>query len=90
MKTHYGFMENYGDYESPMWGCDITACGCTGEKAIENATGDWDEVDCLNCLKVKNRVIEERKKDEEHIINDMGMMAEFFKKEQEKNYVEEN
>lgn len=38
-------------------------------------------------MKTKKTAPKQRKEDEEHIINDMGMMVEFFKKEQEKNNV---
>ena len=27
MKVHFGLMENYGDYESPVIGCEKTLCG---------------------------------------------------------------
>jgi len=81
METHYGYMENYGDYESPFWGCERTACGCTGEKACENTTDEWDYVTCKNCLKVKNKVIRQHEEDEKHIVAEMGAMVEFFNKE---------
>ena len=81
MKIHFGFMENYGDYESPCWGCETTVCGCTGENAIENTVDDWEEVTCKKCLRLKAAVIEGIKSDEEAIVHQMGEMADFFKKE---------
>ena len=56
MKVHFGFFENYGDYESPCYGCETTVCGCTGENAIENTVDNWNEVTCKNCLKIKDAV----------------------------------
>lgn len=81
MKTHYGFMYNDGDYESPIIGCDETACGCKGDNAIENATDDWGAVTCKNCLRLKENIVASEKADEEAICQQMGEMAEFIEKE---------
>jgi hypothetical protein len=82
VKTHFGFFEDYGDYESPCYGCEITVCGCTGENAIENTVDDWKEVTCKKCLKLKDAVIAGIKSDEEAIMHQMGEMANFFKEEE--------
>jgi len=81
VKIHFGFMENYGDYESHCYGCETTICGCTGENAIENATDNWEKVTCKNCLRLKDAVIAGIKSDEEAIIKQMGDMADFFEKQ---------
>lgn len=68
MKIHFGFFENYGNYESPCYGCEETICGCTGENALENTVDKWDEVTCKNCLRLKDTVTAGQKLDEEAII----------------------
>lgn len=84
MKTHFGAMENWGDYESPMYGCEETLCGETGEMPVENSTDDWDLVDCKRCLRLKDQYIEGCKEDEKSIIHQMGEMADFWEKEMKK------
>jgi len=78
MKTHYGFMENFGDYESPLWGCEETVCGCTGEVPCENATDDWDEVTCKKCLRLRGAVERGVEANEKALVDQMGDMADFF------------
>jgi hypothetical protein len=80
MKTHFGYMENFGDYESQMWGCDRTACGYDGEIPTENATSNWEEVDCKKCLKMKDKIIAGEQEDEKHIIAQMGDQTDFENK----------
>ena len=84
MKTHFGFMEEWGDYESPMSGCEETLCGCTGEEVCENATDDWDCVSCKKCLRLKDRYKEEERRNEEVIVQQMGDMADFMEEERKK------
>lgn len=80
MKTHFGFFENCGTYESPFHVCEETICGYSGEKVLEEYTSDdWDEVTCKKCLRLKDAVIEGQKADEEIIVQQMGEMAEFLK-----------
>jgi len=81
VKKHFGIMEDWGDYEHPITGCDETLCGYIGEEVCENATDDWDFVTCKKCLRLKERYIEGCKIDEENIIKQMGEMADFFEKE---------
>jgi hypothetical protein len=79
MKIHYGFFENCGDYESPLYICENTICGCSGEKVVEEYTIDyWEDVTCKKCLKLKDAVIKGEKLNEEAIVNQMGDMADFF------------
>ena len=82
MKIHFGFFENYGNYESPCYGCETTVCGCTGENAIENTVNNWGKVTCKNCLKLKDAIIAGIKSDEEAIVHQMGEMADFIQKEE--------
>ena len=78
MKTHYGFFENYGDYESPSYGCEETVCGCIGEIVLEKYTVDnWKNVTCKKCLKLKDAVIAGIKSDEEAIVHQMGEFVKF-------------
>jgi hypothetical protein len=85
MKEHYGFITNCGDYESPLFCCDETLCGCVGEEVLEEHTTDiWDIVTCKKCLRMKGAVIEGQKEDEKHIVEQMGDMADFMERE-EKN-----
>lgn len=78
MKTHFGFMENYGDYESEMWGCESVLCGYDTEDVCENATDDWDMVDCKKCLRLRERYEIGVASNEKHIVEQMGDMAYFF------------
>lgn len=79
MKTHFGFFENFGDYEYSLYGCESTICGHQGENVTEKHTvEDWDFVTCKNCLKLKDKVIEYHKIVEEVIVNQMADMADFF------------
>ena len=82
MKIHFGFLENYGDYESPAYGCEEVVCGCHGEMSIENATSDWDEVTCKKCLRLKEKVIEGERRDNEKAVKQLGDMADFFKNQE--------
>ena len=81
MKTHFGIMEDSGDCESPLIGCEKTLCGCTGEIPCETATDDWNKVDCKKCLKLKIEYELAEKENEKNIIDQMGDMVEFFEKE---------
>ncbi len=82
MKIHFGFFENYGDYESPFYGCEETICGCIGENILENYTSeDWRDVTCQKCLNLKDKVIAGQEEDEKAIVQQMGEMADFFEKE---------
>lgn len=78
MKTHFGFISNEGDYETPIDICERTVCGCTGEKATDNATMDWSIVNCKNCLKLKQRVIDGMEADDKEIARQMGDMVDFW------------
>lgn len=77
-KIHFGIMENHGDYEQTLIICETTLCGYTSEKSIENATDYWEDVTCKKCLNLKENYEKCQQIEEEHIVNQMGDMAEFF------------
>ena len=83
MKTHFGILIDYGNYETPLMCCEETLCGLTTEIPCENATDDWKLVTCKKCLRLKEQYIAGVKADEEAIVQQMGEMADFFKKENE-------
>jgi hypothetical protein len=80
MKTHFGFIYDAGDYESPLICCDETACGETGEIPCENAVSECELITCKKCLRLKDAIIEGEKEDEKAIIAQMGDMADFENK----------
>lgn len=82
MKTHFGIMENCGSYEQPFNCCEETLCGYTGEIPCENATDDWDCVNCKKCLRLKDAYLKGVEQDEKMIVAQMGDMADWM----EKNY----
>ena len=72
MKIHFGYFENFGDYEYSMYGCESTICGHQGENVTEKYTvDDWGCVTCKKCLKLKDKVIAAHKADEEEIVKQM-------------------
>lgn len=85
MKIHYGYIYNAGDYETKIMCCEQTACGIDTEKTIENVTEDWDCVSCKKCLKLKDAVIQGKKRDEEIIIKQMGDFAEWMERQEKQN-----
>ena len=68
MKTHFGDVE-YGEW---------SVCNTLPEDV--ELTDDWSEVTCKRCLKKKQRYLELERVNEEHIIREMGDMADFFNK----------
>ena len=82
MKIHFGFLENYGSYESPAYGCYEVVCGCQGEIATETATNNWNEVTCKKCLHLKEKVVDGERHDNEEAAKQLGDMADFMKTEE--------
>jgi hypothetical protein len=76
---HFGFFENYGDYESPSYGCDETLCGYKTEIPCENSVDKWKDVTCKKCLKLKDNYKLSIKEEEKAIVQQMGEMAEYLK-----------
>lgn len=83
MKIHFGIILDYGDYESPLFGCEETLCGYIGEIPCENAVDNWSLVICKKCLKLKDSYESGKILDEKAILEEMGNMADFFKKLEE-------
>lgn len=81
MKTHFGIMQDWGDYEHPLVGCEETLCGYKGENACEYTTENWKKVTCKRCLQRKDQYVQSQKIDKEAIAKEYGDMAEFFAKE---------
>jgi hypothetical protein len=52
-------------------------CGTQGVEL--DGSDDWDWVSCKRCLKLKDKAIEERKRIESDIIQQMGDFVEFMK-----------
>ena len=71
-KTHY---YPYHDDDA-----EFGACG-TYLAESSNVSGFWHMVNCKRCLKRRADIENAVRIDEEHIINQMGSMAEFFAKE---------
>ena len=83
MKTHFGFFENCGDYETPLYICEKTICGLDSENVNEDFTTDnWKYVSCKKCLRLKDAVIKGEKLDEEAIVKQMGDMVKFFEEQE--------
>jgi hypothetical protein len=79
MKIHFGFFEVYGDYEHPCYGASETACGLSSETVLENFTVDnWEDVSCKLCLRLKEKITQAEKEDENVIAQQMGDMAKFW------------
>jgi hypothetical protein len=78
---HFGFIINEGSWDCPCI-CvagDTTVCGCESEEVLEEYTTDnWKDVTCKKCLKLKDKVIANEKRDEEIIVKQMGEMADFM------------
>jgi len=50
MNTHFGILEDCGDYEIPALFCEKTLCGYTSDAVTESTSDDWADVDCKKCL----------------------------------------
>lgn len=76
MRTHFSPHLQPDDAEQ-------APCGTWfGEASHE--TGDWGRVDCRRCLKLKVRITKSSEAEERAIVDQMGDMAAFMKREQER------
>jgi hypothetical protein len=75
MRTHFTFSSEDEDAVNELCGTRI------GNES--SAARDWRSVDCLRCLKNKSKIILRAKSDERAMIEQMGDMAIFMKRNQE-------
>lgn len=75
MTTHFAPHLQFDDAEQ-------AACG-TWIGEASNMTGDWARVDCRICIKLKARITDQAEAEERAIVEQMGDMAEFMKRQEQ-------
>ena len=77
MKTHYASVER-GNESDPMDYWSDPICNTSAEEP--NIEDDWNLVDCKKCLKLRSEYEKQSKIDMEIQCQQMGEMADYFKK----------
>jgi hypothetical protein len=77
MRTHFTGQLGGGDEDVEQAGCGTWL----GEAS--NLTGDWGRVDCALCLRRKAKITTQIEAEERAIVEQMGDMAAFMKRELE-------
>ena len=74
MRTHF---------TGGLGGDDVEQAGCgTWLGEASNLSGDWVRVDCALCLKRKAKITKQHEVEERAIVEQMGDMAAFMKRNQ--------
>lgn len=77
MKTHF---DPYYDWEAVDYG-SRHPCGTLIAEDDPQTTSSWNGVDCLRCLKMKEKLQRGYEQEEKEICRQLGDMAEFFEKQ---------